>query len=308
MKLVEANPDNIMLAAAAIRRGELVGMPTETVYGIACDALNPSAARRVFDLKHRPADNPLIVHIATLDELAQIARDWPPLAIELAHRFWPGPLTLVLHKTEVVPPETTGGLDTVAIRMPNHPVALGLIRAAKTPLAAPSANRFMAVSATRAEDIDPELTRDLAYVLDGGPCPVGLESTVLDLTGAHPRILRPGGVSRGAIQAAMGQPIAETPPVTQRRSPGMYARHYAPKAVLKLTDALDDDDGIGFGEPRHPRQIRLPRDAAAYGAMLYAALNRLDAMGVERASIERPPATAEWEAVNDRLAKMAAHT
>lgn len=306
MKLVEANPDNIMLAAAAIQRGELVGMPTETVYGIACDALSPTAARRVFEAKARPADNPLIVHIATLDELPRVARDWPALAIELAHRFWPGPLTMVLNKSNVVPAETTGGLDTVAVRMPNHPVALRLIRAAKTPLAAPSANRFMAVSATRAEDIDPELAAELAYVLDGGPCPVGLESTVLDLTGAYPRILRPGGVSRGAIQAAMGEPIAETPPVTQRRSPGMYARHYAPKAALQMTESLGEADGIGFGEPRHSRQIRLPRDAAAYGAMLYAALNRLDALGVKSACIERPPATAEWEAVNDRLAKMAA--
>jgi L-threonylcarbamoyladenylate synthase len=305
MRLVEANPDNILLAAAAIRRGELVGMPTETVYGVACDALNPVGVQRVFAAKGRPADNPLIVHLATLDELPQVARDWPALAIELAHRFWPGPLTLVLYKADRVPEATTGGLETVAVRMPNHPVAAALIRASKTPIAAPSANRFMALSATRAEDLDPALAGHLTMVLDGGPCPVGLESTVLDLTGDRPRILRPGGVPRGAIQAAMGEPLAEAPPnAGDRRSPGLYPRHYAPRTAVRLTDRLGDAPGIGFGPPRNGRQIRLPRDAQAYGAMLYAALHRLDGLGVEQANIERPPAGPDWEAIHDRLNRM----
>ncbi|MCC7436030.1 MAG: threonylcarbamoyl-AMP synthase [Methanoregulaceae archaeon] len=299
-------PLNLQIAADALLRGELVCMPTETVYGIAADATNPEAVRQIFAAKDRPADNPLIVHISDFVQLEDVVSEWTDAADVLANRFWPGPLTLVLKKSEMIPNEVTGGLETVAVRMPDHPVALELIELAGIPLAAPSANRFMHLSPTRAEHVDPRIAERVAMVLDGGPCRIGLESTVVDVSVDPPRILRPGGISRGQIQAALGRPLGQLPPSDVRRSPGMYLRHYAPKAPLEFVEALEPDAvGLGFGTPRNDRQIRMPDDPNAYAAGLYAALHRLDAGNPAVIYVEHPPEEPEWEAVHDRLRKAA---
>lgn len=305
MVILKPSLDALASAADALRRGGVIAMPTETVYGLACSALDPEAVTRVFEIKGRPADNPLIVHIASRDQLKQVAASWPPELDRLADRFWPGPLTLVLPKKERVPDITTGGLNTVAVRMPSHPVALELIRRAGVPLAAPSANLFMGLSPTTAEAIDPAVLVDVDMVLDGGPCEVGLESTVVDLSGAHPRILRPGGVSRAEIESALGRPLGDLPPEGARLSPGMYPRHYAPGVPVVLVDVVDASrPGLVFSNPATPLQVRMPRDARAYGALLYSTVRRLEASGADVIQIERPPQSGEWEAVNDRLAKM----
>lgn len=250
MKLLPATLKNISLAAEALKSGKLVVMPTETVYGLAADATNKQAIKKLYSAKDRPSDNPLIIHIADLSQVEQVASEFPEAAQLLAERFWPGPLTLVLPKADGVVSEVTGGLDTVAIRMPAHPVALSLIRKAGIPVAAPSANRFMKLSPTRAEHVDSVLARRVEMVLDGGPSKIGVESTVVDCTGETPRILRPGGVSRGDIEATLGAPLGTVPPDLVRRSPGMYPRHYAPKATLKLVDKLTEKmAGLTFETP-----------------------------------------------------------
>ncbi len=295
-------PENIAAAARIIQQGGAVVVPTETVYGLACDALDEKAVARVYEIKGRPAENPLIVHIASYEDAALVADVSNPLVKLLADAFWPGPLTLVLKKNPQVPRITTAGLDTVAVRVPSHPVARELILASERPLAAPSANVFMGLSPTRVENIDPEIQVEVEIILDGGPCEYGLESTVVDLSGPNPAILRPGAVSRASIQALIGRPLGENPPNGPRRAPGMYPRHYAPRALLKLVDGLHyDDSGLTFGETKHEHQIKMPRDPKAYAANLYSALKRLDSEGVEVILVERPPENLDWEAVNDRL-------
>lgn len=304
MNILEPTDENIALAADALRRGLLVAMPTETVYGVAADATNREAVRKVFDLKGRPPENPLIVHVATFEQVLPLVREVPPMARVLADRFWPGPLTLVLPKSDLVPPEVTAGLDTVAIRMPKHPVALSLILAAGRPLAAPSANPFTQLSPTRAEHIDPELAKGIDHVLDGGPCFVGLESTVVDLTMNPPAILRPGGVSRGDIQAALGVPLGQIPSAKMRTSPGMYPRHYAPRVPVRLVECVPPEAaGLVLGPAANAMQIRMPRDAVAYACALYDALHRLDLQEPTTIYVERPDGGPEWEAVVDRLVK-----
>lgn len=305
--ILKPTPENIQLAAEAILAGELIAMPTETVYGIAADATNPKAIAKLFELKGRPAENPLIVHISDFVQLEDIVGEWTPAADVLANRFWPGPLTLVVKKSDLIPSIVTGGLDTVAVRMPDHPVALEVIESAGVPIAAPSANRFMQLSPTSAGNIDPAISTKLAFILDGGPCRIGLESTVVDITQNPPRILRPGGISRGDIQAALGIQLGEVPSNGERRGPGMYARHYAPYGQVMLCDALGDEDaGLVIGEPKNEMQLQMPGDPVAYGARLYDYLHKLDAMGVPVIKIERPPDTGDWEAVMDRLRKASA--
>jgi L-threonylcarbamoyladenylate synthase len=304
LKIAQPTPINIQASADAILRGELVCIPTETVYGIAADATNPEAIQRIFDAKERPAENPLIVHVSDFVQLEDVVREWPDAAEILANRFWPGPLTLVLKKAETIPDSVTGGLDTVAVRMPDHPVALDLIEVCGVPLAAPSANRFMQLSPTRADHVDPYLAERVTMILDGGPCRIGLESTVVDVSHHPPRILRPGGISRGDIQAALGRPLGQMPPNSMRRSPGLYSRHYAPKATVKLVKALGPKmTGLGFGDPQNPQQIKMPRDPQVYAAALYAALHRLDSVGTKTIAIEQPPDDPAWEAVHDRIRK-----
>ena len=306
MSVLSPTPEAIQAAARTIREGGMVVLPTETVYGLACDAMNEEAVRRVFETKGRPSDNPLILHIADLDQVGMVAGEWPEAAQKLAEKFWPGPLTLVVPKAAGVPDVTTAGLQTAAVRMPSHPVTLEVIRLSRCVLAAPSANVFMGLSPTSADALDPEILVETEIVLDGGPCEIGIESTVVDLSDGHPRILRPGDVSRADIQAGLGSPLGHIPPIDVRRSPGMYRRHYAPKAAVRLVDQVPAGEaGLTFGEAG-PQQIKMPRDAKAYGAVLYGALRHLDQAGTSTIFVEMPPDEPAWEAVLDRLRKASA--
>lgn len=304
-RIVTPTPDNILLAAEALLRGDLVVIPTETVYGIAADATNSTAVKKLFSAKQRPAENPLIVHISDFTQLEDVVGEWTHEADVLANRFWPGPLTLVVKKAETIPDEVTGGLDTVAVRMPDHQVALELIEAACVPLAAPSANSFMQLSPTRAEHVSPEIADTVAFILDGGPCRVGVESTVVDVsTPGSPRILRPGGLSRGDIQAALGKPLGQLPPQGVRRSPGMYDRHYAPRAKVEIVDEVPDGaPGLVLSTPKSELQILMPGDPNSYAALMYSALHQLDKPGVTCIYVQRLPDDSAWETIADRLTK-----
>jgi L-threonylcarbamoyladenylate synthase len=291
------------LAVAALARGELVVMPTETVYGLAGNALDVEAVRRIFAAKGRPAENPLIVHVASVEGARGITADWPSEAQLLAEKFWPGPLTMVLPKAAVVPDSVTAGKGTVAVRVPSHPVALELLREVGMPLAAPSANRFTELSPTRSEDVDPAIAGAAFCVLDGGPCDVGIESAIVDLSAAFPILLRPGVLGRTELEAVVG-PLGE--PSGGVRAPGMYPRHYAPATPVRLAVGLAESEaGITFGEPGNVNQVLLSSDPAEYAARLYATLRDLDGRGLDEIVIELPPQTPEWEAVLNRLSKAA---
>jgi L-threonylcarbamoyladenylate synthase len=228
--------DAIEEAAALLRAGELVAFPTETVYGLGGNALDAEAVARIFAAKGRPAEDPLIVHLAEMAQLPLVARDVSSLAEDLAARFWPGPLTLIVPRAAAVPPAVSAGLATVAVRVPQHPIAQQLLRAADIPLAAPSANRFGHTSPTMAHHVLADLAGRIAAVLDGGPTPIGLESTVLDLTGSTPTLLRPGGVSLEDLRAVLGA-VALGGPVQQHMAqiaPGLLNRHYAPESAMWL--------------------------------------------------------------------------
>ncbi len=307
MKVLAANARNIARAAKVLREGGLAIIPTETVYGVAADATNPDAVATVYEVKGRPRSNPLIVHVSSQEQAKGLVCEWTESAGLLADRFWPGPLTLVLHRSPALPAIVAGGLSTIGIRMPSHPVALRLIEAVGRPLAAPSANPFMALSATRAEHVDQELAARVGLVLDGGQSVVGLESTVVDVSSEPARILRPGGISRGEIEAALRVPLGAVPPRGPRRSPGMFRRHYAPRAALRIVERLGEMQcGLTFHEPQTARQIRMPMDAQAYGAALYDALHHLDRSHPKAIHVEAPPKDPDWEAVWDRLKKASA--
>ncbi|MCW5936956.1 MAG: threonylcarbamoyl-AMP synthase [Fimbriimonadaceae bacterium] len=307
MSIVAPTAENIRFAARVVREGGAVVMPTETVYGLACDATNDAAVANVFSIKGRPSENPLIVHIGGLDWLERVAASWPKVVEELALRYWPGPLTLVLPKCKDLPDRTTAGLETVAVRVPDHDVALALIDEAGCPIAAPSANAFSRLSPTTAEAVAPEIAGQVPMILDGGPCSVGLESTVLDLSTKTPQILRPGGVSRADIEAALRMPLGIVPPPAVRRSPGMYQRHYAPRAAIRFVDSLSNgESGLTFQTATGPGQIHMPREPRAYATILYDALRRVDESGATEIAIELPPEGPEWEAVHDRLKKASA--
>ena len=240
-RVMKPDGDAIEAAATYIRKGQLVGIPTETVYGLGADALNPDAVRAIFEAKGRPGDNPLIVHIARIEEITGLIEGAPSLAAQkLMQAFWPGPLTLIFPRGQRVPLRTTGGLETVAVRMPAHPVARQLIERAQRPIAAPSGNRSGRPSPTTAAHMLEDMDGRIPLILDGGPCEVGVESTVVDMTGPVPRILRPGGVTREQIAAVCGacevdsavmRPLRED---EKPRSPGMKYRHYAPAGTLTL--------------------------------------------------------------------------
>jgi L-threonylcarbamoyladenylate synthase len=306
LNVVPADTEAVHVAAGLIKSGELVIVPTETVYGLAADALNPAAVAKIFAAKGRPNDNPLIVHVLGVPSAVELVESFPAAAHALALEFWPGPLTLVLPKNPQVPGITTAGLHTVAIRVPAQPALLELI-GLTGPLAAPSANRFTQLSPTRVEHLNPSVAAHAAMVLDGGPCEVGLESTVLDLSGDAPTVLRPGHISAAQIEEVLGGQILTGPQEAVRRSPGLHQRHYAPKTRLVLVKSLGPGaPGLTFSPPTNDLQIQMPRDAVAYATALYNVLHRLDMLGVDEASVERPPDEAEWAAVNDRL-RRAAH-
>jgi L-threonylcarbamoyladenylate synthase len=232
--VVSPSPEAILRAVELLRRGQVVGLPTETVYGLAADGLNPAALARIFEVKQRPLFDPLILHFADAAGAFAVAEDVPETARELARRFWPGPLTLVLRKKEIVPDLATSGLPNVALRVPSHPVAQALLRAFAGPLAAPSANRFGRISPTDAPAVRTELGEAVPLILDGGPCAVGLESTVLFLAERPPALLRAGGIPLEEIEAVVG-PVQRAAPINDRPlSPGQLKHHYAPRKPLRL--------------------------------------------------------------------------
>lgn len=307
MKVLAPTNENLARAAETLRSGGVVVIPTETVYGLACDATNVEAVRRVFEIKGRPSSNPLIVHVSGEAQATTAAREWPEAASALVRAFWPGPLTLVVPRSENIPPEVAAGLDTVALRMPSHPVARAIIGLAGFPIAAPSANRFMQLSPTRVEHIDPELAAQADLVVDGGPCEVGIESTVVDLSSDPPELLRPGGVQREEIEGVLGLRLSMPDDGGPKRSPGMHRRHYAPRAKLILVERLESGQaGLAFGTPSGPDQVQMPTEPRTYAAKLFEALHRLDAAGPAIIYVEAPPEDPAWEAVWDRLYRASA--
>ena len=236
----EQDKNAVAEAAAILRRGGLLGIPTETVYGLGADALNEDAVRRIFEAKGRPQDNPLIIHVPSADWLARYCRDVPDAAYQLAARFWPGPLTMILSRRDIVPRRTTGGLETVGVRCPDHPVTLAIIEAAGVPIAAPSGNTSGRPSPTTAGHMMDDMLGKIEGIVDGGPCTVGVESTILDLTVQPPRLLRPGGLPLEALEQVLGE-VAVDDAVRRKmgegerpRAPGMKYRHYAPKAAVTV--------------------------------------------------------------------------
>jgi L-threonylcarbamoyladenylate synthase len=310
MALVAATPENIATGARLLRAGELVAFPTETVYGLGADATNGRAVAAIFAAKGRPRFNPLIVHVPDADAAAKLGR-LTDLGRRLAAAFWPGPLSLVMAKREACPVAdlATAGLDTIALRVPSHPVAQALIRAADRPIAAPSANRSSHISPTLAAHVEADLGTEVALILDGGPTSVGLESTVVDMTGGEPVILRLGGVPRGAIEGVLGRAVAlsEGEP-GKPASPGMLTRHYAPAARLRL-DARDVRDGealLAFGAdlPNHSgsmRNLSASGDLVEAAANLFAALHAFDRCGIAAIAVMPIPNEGLGEAINDRL-------
>lgn len=300
----------IEYAAGLLRAGKLVAFPTETVYGLGANALDEAAVARIFAAKGRPSSSPVIVHVSGIEMARTVVADWPDTADRLAQRFWPGPLTLVLHKKPVVPSIISAGLDTVGVRMPAHPVALALIAAAQVPIAAPSANRFTQLSPTSAEHVRASLGERVDYVLDGGACRVGIESTVLSLASTPPVLFRPGGISRRQIEGVIGPVAQQTEASTGAHpAPGMHPRHYSPRTKLLLVrDGAVPQQGRGaYVQLRTPPRaevqqiVRMPTDPAAYAAALYATLHKVDAQGHDWIAVDTPDDTPEWEAVRDRL-------
>jgi L-threonylcarbamoyladenylate synthase len=313
-------------AAELLAAGELVAMPTETVYGLAADASNPAAVAKIFAAKGRPADHPLIVHIGDVTQLEQWAIDIPPAARALAEKYWPGPLTLILKRHPNVPDVVTGGQDTVGIRMPNHPRALALLNAfskiGSGAVAAPSANKFGRISPTKAAHVKSDLGDAIAMILDGGESDVGIESTIVDLSRGSPVVLRPGAITAEEIEITLGM-HAEVPVLTPApRVSGALAAHYAPRTPLKLvpSDALltEVDACVFKGQTiavlafsvsplRHPAVLwfAAAHSAQHYAHDLYANLRLLDAAGVDLIFVEVPPTDAEWRAVADRLGRAA---
>lgn len=309
-------------AAEVLRSGGLVAFPTETVYGLGANALDPAAVARIFAAKGRPANNPLIVHVASVEQARRLAASWPEAAEQLAARFWPGPLTLVVPRAAAVPDIVTAGAATVALRIPAHPVARALLEAVNLPIAAPSANRSNQVSPTTAEHVLHGLGSVVEILLDGGPASGGLESTVLDLSTDPPRLLRPGLVRPSEIEEIIGridcERISIADPTLALPSPGLQPRHYAPRVPMEClvsggrfrVESLSRD-GLRVGWLALKEQmavaappavvIEMPRDAVAYAARLYAALHELDAAAVDRIIVDLPPEDEAWQAVRDRL-------
>lgn len=324
MPIFEPTPENIARAAARLQSGELVAFPTETVYGLGANALDAGAVAKIYARKGRPSFNPLIVHVASIERARELSSSWPDHAQTLAQRFWPGPLTLVVPKSREVPDIISAGLSTVALRVPAHPVALEVLRVAGIPLAAPSANKSGALSPTRARHVLESLGDDV-WVLDGGAPEVGIESTVVDVSGGRPAILRPGSISARDIESLLG-PLAQASAgqdEAPRSSPGMLLKHYAPRARVHLFSTLTDASfhavslasgqkiGVLSREPTglqkqfDAREIVLPADARGYAARLYEALHELDAGGVALILVEDVPSGRAWDGVRDRLQRAA---
>lgn len=316
--LPAADPASIAEAAAVIRRGGLVAFPTETVYGLGANAFDARAVARVFEAKARPSFDPLIVHLASADDLPRVAQAADPRVPRLAARFWPGPLTLVLPRVAELPEIVTSGLDTVAVRVPAHPAAHALLLEAGTPIAAPSANPFGYVSPTTAAHVVERLGDALDVVLDGGPCRVGVESTILSLCADPPLVLRPGGLPREELEAALGEPLAVAPLAERPLAPGQLPQHYATRTPLRILDGAAEPpaDGGRVGLLAFARRPAsgfaavevLAEDGSltTAAARLFAALRRLDALSLDLILAERCPETGLGLAIMDRLRRAAA--
>ena len=326
-----SDPEAIAEAAERIRQGALVGFPTETVYGLGADASNDAAVALIFAAKGRPPEHPLIVHVASTAQVADYASDVPEFAARLIAAFWPGPLTLILPRRAGVAAAAAGAQNSIGLRCPAHPVALALLQACGTGLAGPSANRFGRVSPTTALHVQEELGEGL-LVLDGGPCAVGIESTIVDCTRGQPVLLRPGLLTRAQLAAACGQPVLDKDApvsVAAPRASGTLESHYAPNARVRLMDALALQAGLDTlnttakGPAARPGTVavyarsplrlnaptlyrRMPDDAAAAAQQLFAVLRELDALGVSQIWVQAPPDAPEWDGVRDRLSRAAA--
>jgi L-threonylcarbamoyladenylate synthase len=300
-----ANNHEIEQAARIIREGGLVVFPTETVYGLGANALDVSAVRKIYALKRRPATGPLIFHVASMAQAKELPAEWLPEAERLAREYWPGPLTIVVPKKSVVPDEVTAGLPTVGLRMPRHPVALEFLRAAGVPIAAPSANRFTELSPTTAEHVREAFGAETPFLLDGGPCEVGLESTVIAVTREGLEVLRPGMAEvSSAVAAAAGEGEAH-------RSPGQHRKHYSPKTRIVLVSRghlPPEGRGaylwLGYNAVAAAKQ-RMPENPAEYAAELYGTLHKFDRQGFDWIAVELPPDVPEWAAIRDRLVRAA---
>lgn len=320
------NRETLEQAAAVIRRGGLVAFPTETVYGLGANALDEAAVQRIFDAKGRPSYNPLIAHVASTHAARELAEHWPDAAERLAQRFWPGPLTLVVAKRPDIPDLLTAGLPSVALRVPAHAVARGLLEAAGVPVAAPSANRFTELSPTTARHVAKALGDRVDLILDGGATQVGIESTVVDLSGGEAALLRPGSLSREELEATVGRLRSgrEISGSAPRPSPGMVRRHYSPRARLVLFPERERGAMVGVAAEAQRRGLRvgalllapldasiphplnMPDDPAAYARELYAALHALDDLACDLILTDAVPNAPEWAGIRDRLARAAA--
>jgi len=303
-ELLASDERGIARAAELLRAGEVVAFPTETVYGLGADATRDSAVARIYEAKGRPAHNPLIVHVDGADAARGHAARWPQEADVLARRFWPGPLTMVVPAAAHLSRAALAGGDTVGLRAPDHPTALALLRACGLPLAAPSANRSGSLSPVRAEHVLDDLGGRIAAVLDGGACRVGIESTVVDLCGEEPVVLRPGMVERAALEGALGQRVllagerrAEGEPL---RSPGLLDRHYAPRIPLRLKSRAEVESAA-----KDVARVFLPATPEEAARTLYEALWNAQHSGFREIWMEAAPATEEWTAVRDRLRRAA---
>ncbi len=327
---MSAGPEQIAEAVRRLKDGGLVAFPTETVYGLGADALDAAAVERVYELKGRPSGNPLIVHVSGPEMAREVAGVWPASAQRLAEAFWPGPLSIVLPRAERLPERVTGGGGTVAVRCPDHPLTLALIEAFGGPLVGPSANRSGLLSPTDAAHVRASFSEDEVFILDGGPCPRGIESTVLRLEGdgfGEATVLRPGVVGAEAIASVLEGPVRNADAGSDEihsvaESPGLMGRHYAPRAravlvdreELELAEVGEAIVAIDFDEaPEGVFVVAMPANASAYAARLYAAMREADEAGPSRILIERPPlrgpdasSEAVWRAVHDRLRRATA--
>lgn len=313
-------PAEIRAAADILRRGGLVAFPTETVYGLGADADNPDAVRKIFAAKGRPVDHPLIVHLADAQEMHDWSGQIPKQALHLAECYWPGPLTLILRRLPRALDVVTGGLETVGLRVPSHPVAVELLRQFGGAIAAPSANRFGRVSSTRAEHVRDEFGATLDSILDGGDCEVGLESTIVDMSGDEPTILRPGAVTAEQVEAVIGQHLA-TPGRDAPRASGRLESHYAPAARVEIVppeqlaaraaDLLHAGLRVAVLGSKHENppagavSLPLSPDLGALAHDLYAALREVDRLGCSVALVSLPPSAGLGAAIADRLRKAA---
>ncbi len=318
--------EEIKSASTLLKAGQLVGFPTETVYGLGCDAGNADALARLYRVKGRPGDHPVIVHLASVDQLADWASTVPDEALALAEKFWPGPMTLILRKSDKVLPAVSGGQDTVGLRIPSHPIALALLKEFNSGIAAPSANKHGKISPTTAEHVKTELGDLVAKVLDGGQCSVGIESTIIDLSSQTPRILRPGMITMEEIEsvlktASKSKTDSEDNSVAPR-APGTLSSHYAPTTGMKLfahnnlpraiataENLMMHVSVMAFSDPIECGAVivwkQLSEDPAECARQLYATMRELDSSGADYIVVEEPPELPEWMGILDRLRRAA---